>query len=116
MNVKIPLLSAFTLSVCAFAAIPNQENRQSIQKYLESFMFLMKQRKVGPSRPGYLFDQLGGAVILYHPAIEGKLKGRAITININSPQNLSSSTVSQAEFLREKVSQKAIINSKNYFD
>lgn len=107
MNVKIHLLSAFTLSVSAFTAIPNQENRQSIyqsiQRYLEFFITLVKQKKVAISRRGYFLDQANRAVVLYHRVREGTLKGRA-TININSPQNLSSSLVSQIEFLRESLS------------
>ncbi|BAY42746.1 hypothetical protein SAMD00079811_03240 [Scytonema sp. HK-05] len=116
MKVKIRLLSAFTLSVSAFTAIPNQGNRQSIQRYLESFISLVKQIKVPLSRRRYLFDQSRTVVVLYDPVREGKLKSTPITTNIYSPQNLSSSTVSQAEFLRERVFQKPIINSKNYFD
>ncbi|WP_414588860.1 hypothetical protein [Scytonema sp. PCC 10023] len=108
MNVKIDLLSAFTLSVSAFAAIPHQENRQSIyqsiERYLESFISPVKQKKVAILRRGYLLEQANRAVVLYHPVKEGTLKGRAITSNINSPQNLSSSLVSEIEFLRESLS------------
>jgi hypothetical protein len=113
MNIRIPLLSAFTLSVSAFAAIPNQENRQSIyqsiQTYLESFITLVKQKKVAISRRANVLDQANSAVVLYQPVREGTLKARAITININLPENLSSSLVSEIEFLRESLSK---LNSK----
>jgi hypothetical protein len=72
----------------------NQGNRESIRRYLESFLSLVKQAKVQPSNRGYLFDQPNAGVVIYHPATGGKLKGTAITININSPQNLASSPVS----------------------
>ncbi|NJM69053.1 MAG: hypothetical protein HC862_01870 [Scytonema sp. RU_4_4] len=71
----------------------NQGNRESIRRYLEAFFSLVKQGKVQLSNRGYLFDQPSGGVVIYHPATGGKLKGTAITININSPQNLSSSPV-----------------------
>lgn len=81
----------------------NQSNRQSIQKYLESFISLVKQGKVPPSRRAYLFDQSSRGFVVYHSVVEGKLQGTAITINITSPQNLGSSPVSQAKFLRGRV-------------
>lgn len=119
MNVKIHLLSAFTLSVSAFTAIPNQENRQSIyqstQRYLESFITLVKRKKVAISRREYFLDQASRAVVLYHPVRERTLKGRAITININLPQNLSSSLASQIEFLGERVFQKSIYKLEKVF-
>jgi hypothetical protein len=72
----------------------NQGNRESIRRYLESFLSLVKQGKVQPSARGYLFDQPNGAVVVYNSVTGGKLQGTAITININSPQNLASSPVS----------------------
>lgn len=60
-----------------------QGNRQSIRRYLESFISLVKQGKIPPSRRGYLFDQPHVGLILYHTLTEGKLKGTAITINVN---------------------------------
>ncbi|MBW4632113.1 MAG: hypothetical protein KME30_09485 [Iphinoe sp. HA4291-MV1] len=81
----------------------NQGNRQSIQRYLESFISFVKQGKIPPSRRAYLFDQPSRGVVVYHPITEGELKGTAITININSPQNLSSSPVSEAESFRGRV-------------
>ncbi|NMG08286.1 hypothetical protein [Brasilonema sp. UFV-L1] len=71
----------------------NQGNRESIRRYLEAFFSLVKQGKIQLSNRGYLFDQPSGGVVVYHPVTGGKLKGTAITININSPQNLSSSAV-----------------------
>ncbi|BAZ23602.1 hypothetical protein NIES4073_44910 [Kalymmatonema gypsitolerans NIES-4073] len=72
----------------------NQGNRESIRRYLESFFSLVKEAKVQPSNRGYLFDQPNSAVVIYHSVTGEKLKGTAITININSPQNLTSSPVS----------------------
>lgn len=72
----------------------NQGNRESIRRYLESFFSLVKEAKVQPSNHGYLFDQPNNAVVIYHSITGEKLKGTAITININSPQNLASSPVS----------------------
>lgn len=63
----------------------NQGNRQSIRRYLESFISLVKQGKVQPSLKGYLFDQPNRGFVLYHPLSSGKLKGTAITINIDTP-------------------------------
>ncbi|MBW4671671.1 MAG: hypothetical protein KME60_30655 [Cyanomargarita calcarea GSE-NOS-MK-12-04C] len=71
----------------------NQGNRQSIRKYLESFISLVKQGKVQPSRRGYLFDQPSRSFAIYHPLGSGELKGTAITININSLSKLGSSQV-----------------------
>lgn len=75
----------------------NQGNKESIQKYLEAFISLIKQGKVQASRRGYLFDQLNRGFVLYHPIAGEKLKGTGITININSPQNLDSSAVSSTQ-------------------
>jgi hypothetical protein len=69
----------------------NQGNRQSIQRYFESFISLVKQGKIPPSARGYLFDQPNRGFIIYNTVTAGELKGTAITININSPQNLGSS-------------------------
>jgi hypothetical protein len=68
----------------------NQGNRQSIQRYFESFISLVKQGKIPPSARGYLFDQPNRGFIIYNTVTGGDLKGTAITININSPQNLGS--------------------------
>ncbi|BAZ20482.1 hypothetical protein NIES4073_13580 [Kalymmatonema gypsitolerans NIES-4073] len=92
MNIKIRLLSAFTLSVSAFAAIPNQENRQSIyqsiQRYLESFISPVKQKKVAILRRANVLDQANSAVVLYQP------------VRLN---------------FFERVFQNSILNSKKYF-
>ncbi|BAY47925.1 hypothetical protein SAMD00079811_55440 [Scytonema sp. HK-05] len=69
----------------------NQGNRQSIRRYLESFVALVKQGKIPSSGRGYLFDQPSRGFILYNAVTGGDLKGTAITININSPQNLGPS-------------------------
>ncbi|MBW4634936.1 MAG: hypothetical protein KME30_24425 [Iphinoe sp. HA4291-MV1] len=71
----------------------NQGNRQSIRRYFESFITLVKQGKVPSSGRGYLFDQPSRGFIIYNTVTGGQLKGTAITININSPQNLGSSPV-----------------------
>jgi len=60
-----------------------QGNRQSIRRYLEAFISLVKQGKVSLSHHGYLFDQPNNGFVLYHPIKGAKLKGTAITININ---------------------------------
>lgn len=101
MNVKICLLSAFTFSVSAFATIAHQKNRRNIQRYLELFISLVKQKKVAISRRQYFLKQLSGTVVPHHPIREGTLKGRAIAINIHSPQNLSSLTLSQIGSIQE---------------
>ncbi|WP_017315270.1 hypothetical protein [Mastigocladopsis repens] len=80
----------------------NQGNRQSIQRYLGSFISLVKQGKVPPSRRGYLFDQPNRGFVVYHPVTRGELQGTAITISINSPQNLVPSPVSWAESLHTR--------------
>ncbi|KAF3887683.1 MULTISPECIES: hypothetical protein [Nostocales] len=72
----------------------NTQNQQSIQRYLSSFVSLVEQGKVQPSRRGYLFDQPSRGLVLYHPVTGGDLQGTGITININSPQNLVASPAS----------------------
>ncbi|GAA6623384.1 hypothetical protein [Scytonema sp. NUACC26] len=69
-------------------------NLQSIQRFLGTFMSLIKEGKVPASSRGYLFDQPNRAFVLYHPVKGEKLESKGITININSPQNLNLSTVS----------------------
>lgn len=65
-----------------------QGNRQSIRRYLEAFMSLVKQGKVLPLRRGYLFDQPNHGFVLYQPLTKGKLQGTAVTINIDMlPKN-----------------------------
>ncbi|MDZ8188036.1 MAG: hypothetical protein RMX96_24685 [Nostoc sp. ChiSLP02] len=66
---------------------PNQENRQSIRRYLETFVSLVQQGKIKPTRRGFLFDQPNRALILYHTLSSGNLKGTGITINIDLPQS-----------------------------
>ncbi len=68
-------------------------NRQSIRKYLETFISLVRSGKIQASRRGYLFDQPSRSFVMYHPLNAGELKGTGITININSPSNLGSSQV-----------------------
>ncbi|RCJ33526.1 hypothetical protein A6770_17860 [Nostoc minutum NIES-26] len=68
----------------------SQENQQSIRRYLEAFVSLVKQGKIQPSRRGFLFDQPNRALVLYHTLTAGELKGTAITINIQLPKNLNS--------------------------
>ncbi|GAA6621262.1 hypothetical protein [Scytonema sp. NUACC26] len=72
----------------------NTQNQQSIQRYLSSFVSLVEQGKVQPSRRGYLFDQPSRGLVLYHPVTGGDLQGTGITININAPQNLVASPTS----------------------
>ncbi|NMG20588.1 hypothetical protein [Brasilonema bromeliae] len=81
----------------------NQGDRQGIQRYLESFISLVKQGKVPASGRGYLFDLTSRGFVVYQPITQGQLQGTAITINITSPQNLDSSPVSQAKSLRGTV-------------
>ncbi|MBD2360278.1 hypothetical protein H6G36_03530 [Anabaena minutissima FACHB-250] len=69
-----------------------QENKPSIRRYLEAFITLVKDEKIKPSRRGFLFDQPNRALIMYHPLTTGGLKGTAITINIQLPKNISSSS------------------------
>ncbi len=67
------------------------ESRQSIRRYIDTFISLVKQGKIQPSRRAYLFDQPNRGFIIYHSLTGGTLKGTAITINIDSPQRLGSS-------------------------
>lgn len=67
----------------------NPENQQSIRRYLEAFVSLVKQGKIQPSRRGFLFDQPNRALVLYHTLSAGELKGTAITINIQLDKNAS---------------------------
>jgi hypothetical protein len=67
-----------------------QENRQSIRRYLEAFISLVKEKKIEPSRRGFLFDQPNRGLVLYHTLTTGELKGTAMTINIQLPKNLNS--------------------------
>ena len=60
-----------------------QSTRQSIQRYLQAFISLVKQGKITPSRRGYIFDQPNNGFVVYHPILNGKLEGTAITVNIN---------------------------------
>ncbi|MBW4554614.1 MAG: hypothetical protein KME59_01495 [Trichormus sp. ATA11-4-KO1] len=69
------------------------ENRQSVRRYLETFISLVKDRKIEASRRGFLFDQPNRALVLYHTLSTGELKGTAITINIQSPSKLSAGSV-----------------------
>ncbi len=66
------------------------QNRQSIRRYLDTFISLVRSGKIQPSRRAYLFDQPNLGFVIYHSLTGGKLKGTAITININSPQRLGS--------------------------
>ena len=65
-----------------------QGNRQSIRRYLEAFMSLVKQGKVPALRRGYLFDSPSHGFVSYYPLISGKIKGTAISIDIDMlPRN-----------------------------
>jgi hypothetical protein len=68
----------------------DQENRQSIRRYLESFVSLVKQGKIKTSRRGFLFDQPNRALVLYHALGTGELKGTAITLNMQLANNVNS--------------------------
>ncbi|MGI2902479.1 hypothetical protein [Tolypothrix sp. VBCCA 56010] len=68
----------------------NRNNRESIRKYLQTFISLVRSGKIQPSRRGYLFDQPSRSLVMYHPLSSGELKGTGITININSPYKGSS--------------------------
>jgi len=70
----------------------DQENRQSIRRYLETFISLVKQGKIKASRRGFLFDQPQRALVLYHTLGEGELKGTAITLNIQIANKVNSNT------------------------
>lgn len=65
-------------------------NRESIRRYLETFISYVKQGKVSLSRRGYLFDLPSHGLVLYHPTTDTKLQGTAITININMTSKESS--------------------------
>ncbi|WP_414542938.1 hypothetical protein [Nostoc sp. CCY0012] len=67
----------------------SQENRQSVRRYLETFVDLVKEGKIQPSRRGFFFDQPNRALVLYQTLSTGDLKGSAITINIQAPENLN---------------------------
>ncbi|MBD2438542.1 hypothetical protein [Nostoc sp. FACHB-110] len=71
------------------------ENRESIRKYLESFISLVKEGKIKASRRGFLFDQPNRALVLYHELSAGELKGTAITLNLQ----LANSTDSKPKSL-----------------
>jgi hypothetical protein len=70
----------------------DQENRQSIRKYLESFVSLIKEGKIKASRRGFLFDQPNRALVLYHALNAGELKGTAITLNVQLANNINSNS------------------------
>lgn len=59
-----------------------QGNRQSIRRYLEAFMSLVKQGKVPALRRGYLFDSPSRGFVSYYP-LSGQIKGTAISIDID---------------------------------
>ncbi|BAZ24511.1 hypothetical protein NIES4073_54060 [Kalymmatonema gypsitolerans NIES-4073] len=59
-----------------------QGNRQSIRRYLEAFMSLVKQGKVPALRRGYLFDSPSRGFVSYYP-LNGQIKGTAISIDID---------------------------------
>jgi hypothetical protein len=65
----------------------SQENRQGIRRYLETFVSLVKEGKIKPTRRGFLFDQPNRALVLYHTLSSGNLKGTGITINIYLPKS-----------------------------
>jgi hypothetical protein len=71
----------------------NRNNRESMRKYLQTFISLVRSGKIQPSRRGYLFDQPSRSLVMYHPLSSGELKGMGITININSPYKGSTSQV-----------------------
>jgi len=67
-----------------------QENQESVRRYLDAFISLVKDNKIKPSRRGFLFDEPNRALIMYHPLSTGGIKGTAITINIQLSKNVSS--------------------------
>jgi hypothetical protein len=70
----------------------SQVSRQSIYRYLDSFISLVEQNKIPVSSRGYLFDPSNRGFVLYHPLTQGAVQGTAITINLNnlnSPKKLS---------------------------
>ncbi|BAY17926.1 hypothetical protein NIES21_37690 [Anabaenopsis circularis NIES-21] len=89
----------------------DQENRQSIRRYLESFISLVKEGKIAASRRGFLFDQPNRALVLYHTlgtsedTSTGKLKGTAITLNIQIPDKVNSNSTKNGRTtsLRENI-------------
>ncbi|QLE59057.1 hypothetical protein [Nostoc sp. TCL26-01] len=68
------------------------DNRPSIRRYLEAFISLVQEGKIQPSRRGFLFDQPNRALVIYHKLTTGELKGTAITVNIQVPKKVSSSS------------------------
>ncbi|MUG96293.1 hypothetical protein F7734_29725 [Scytonema sp. UIC 10036] len=56
--------------------------RQVIRSSLENFITQVRSGKILPSNRRYRFDYPNQGLLLYHP-LEGKLKGTAITINLN---------------------------------
>jgi hypothetical protein len=72
----------------------NQENRQSVRRYLETFVDLVKAGKIQASQRGFFFDQPNRALVLYQTLATGDLRGTAITINIQAPNNLNSGSTS----------------------
>jgi len=83
----------------------NQENRQSIRRYLESFVSLVKEGKIKASRRGFLFDQPNRALVLYHALSAGELKGTAITLNLQLANNVNSNSPKsfRANSMEEKI-------------
>ncbi|KAF3884724.1 MULTISPECIES: hypothetical protein [Nostocales] len=69
------------------------KNLLDIREYIKTFITLIKQGKIKPSERGYLFNQPSRAFVFYNRLNEGNVKGTAITINLDKPQNLSSSPV-----------------------
>ncbi|MDB9375843.1 hypothetical protein [Nodularia sphaerocarpa] len=69
------------------------ENRQSVRRYLEAFLSLVKDQKIEASPRGFLFDQPNRALVMYHPLSTGELNGTAITINIQAPNNFGAGAV-----------------------
>lgn len=73
----------FFMNVIENSTKTNQGNRQSIRRYLDAFISLVKQGKIQPSNRGYLFDQPNRGFVIYHSLNSAKLKGTAITINVD---------------------------------
>lgn len=69
------------------------DNRESVRRYLEAFVSLVKDEKIQASRRGFLFDQPNRALVMYHALSAGELNGTAITINIQAPNNLNAGSV-----------------------
>ncbi|MBD2455258.1 hypothetical protein H6G80_14350 [Nostoc sp. FACHB-87] len=77
----------------------DQENRQSIRRYLESFISLVKEGKIKASRRGFLFDQPNRALVVYHTVgndAAGELKGTAITLNIQISDKVNANSTKSA--------------------